>query len=189
MSTGKNRHDSPNAGNLQRSSSGGRPEDRRSWRRTRDATSALSSSPTASPPLSNLANPMTATPNDGASYDPRAPVAHVAVVQFHHKNGPEVEFLFPPLRDAPPPGWDVFPFLALPDGAHQTLDEDYVHFILHNAAASASSSLERSHLFGISCYRQMRTEELTNKAADVTRSRVQKAVVVLMHKVRARAID
>ncbi|CAD0084002.1 unnamed protein product, partial [Aureobasidium vineae] len=68
--------------------------------------------------------------------------------------------------------WQLLPFLALSDGAHAAT-EDFSYFTL-----VLKSTPERS-LFGISCTRQLDSRELLNRPADVTRSTVQKAVVVI----------
>ncbi|KAI4753618.1 hypothetical protein E4T52_01607 [Aureobasidium sp. EXF-3400] len=99
----------------------------------------------------------------------------VAVVDFHHQRGPEVERWvgveegYDPAIDN---DWHLLPFLALSDGAHAAT-EDFSYFTL-----VLKSTPERS-LFGISCTRQLDSRELLNRPADVTRSTVQKAVVVI----------
>ena len=52
-------------------------------------------------------------------------------------------------------------------------DEDFCYFHLE------CKSLSQTTLFGISCNRQITSDSLINKGAQVTRSTVQKAVVVL----------
>ncbi|EMD40131.1 hypothetical protein CERSUDRAFT_63615 [Gelatoporia subvermispora B] len=98
----------------------------------------------------------------------------IALVDFDHLVGPKIEFC----------RGDVFedeeivkilPFLALPDGAHLTT-EDYSYFHLVPTSPTPST------IFGISCNRQISASELLVKDADVTRSTVQKAVVVLASK-------
>ncbi|KAI4734151.1 hypothetical protein E4T50_15309 [Aureobasidium sp. EXF-12298] len=99
----------------------------------------------------------------------------VAVVDFHHQRGPEVERWvgveegYDPAIDN---DWHLLPFLALSDGAHAAT-EDFSYFTL-----VLKSTPERS-LFGISCTCQLDSRELLNRPADVTRSTVQKAVVVI----------
>ncbi|KAH0333882.1 hypothetical protein KCU81_g9667, partial [Aureobasidium melanogenum] len=99
----------------------------------------------------------------------------VAVVDFHHQRGPEVERWvgvdqgYDPAIDN---DWQLLPFLALSDGAHAAT-EDFSYFTL-----VLKSTPERS-LFGISCTRQLDSRELLHRPADVTRSTVQKAVVVI----------
>ncbi|OJT10231.1 Late secretory pathway protein AVL9 [Trametes pubescens] len=101
-------------------------------------------------------------------------VLGIALVDFNHLVGPKIEFsrgdIFEDEELA-----KILPFLALPDGAHLTT-EDYSYFHL------VPSSPNPSTIFGISCNRQISTAELLYKDADVTRSTVQKAVVVLASK-------
>ncbi|KAF8516315.1 transport protein Avl9-domain-containing protein [Hysterangium stoloniferum] len=101
-------------------------------------------------------------------------VLGIALVDFNHIVGPRIEFF----------EGDVFqdedlvrilPFLALPDGAHLAL-EDYSYFHL------VPSGPKPTTLFGISCNRQIPSADLISKGDDVTRSTVQKAVVVLASK-------
>lgn len=83
-------------------------------------------------------------------------------------------------------------------------DEDYTYFHLHlpnllSATSLSSSSTSPSTsttandsvtrelnetVFGISCNRQINSTELLNKGAEITRSTVQKAIVILASKVR-----
>lgn len=58
-------------------------------------------------------------------------------------------------------------------------DEDYSYFHL-----LLPSVAPRQTIFGISCNRQIPADQLINKGKDVTRSTVQKAIVVLASKVR-----
>ena len=63
----------------------------------------------------------------------------------------------------------MLPQLALPDGSHQT-DSGYVYFVLRDG----------KNLFHCtSCYRQINADELINKDESVSRTFVQKAVIVL----------
>ncbi|KAI3331406.1 transport protein Avl9-domain-containing protein [Ustulina deusta] len=102
----------------------------------------------------------------------------VAVVDFHHHRGPEVERWFgvPEGRD-PAVEWDwtLLPFMALSDGAHASA-EDFSYFTLVRPATDDSPT---TSLFGISCTRQMEAAQLLVRPPDVTRSTVQKAVVVI----------
>jgi hypothetical protein len=85
--------------------------------------------------------------------------------------------------------------MALSDGAH-TMAEEFSYFTLldkrddgtavpdETQQQSDLSSPNLNHgrptsLFGISCTRQIRSERLKRRSADVTRSTVQKAVVVV----------
>jgi hypothetical protein len=99
-------------------------------------------------------------------------VLGIALVDFNHLVGPRIEFS----------EGDIFadeeiaanlPFLALPDGAHLAV-EDYSYFHL-----VPSNSPNPSTIFGISCNRQIASSTLLVKDTDVTRSTVQKAVVIL----------
>ncbi|KAI8054815.1 transport protein Avl9-domain-containing protein [Thamnidium elegans] len=118
--------------------------------------------------------------------DKDSQIAAILVVGFHHAYGPIVEFCLPPLPDHEgnqttleklelPEEWSFLPFLALPDGAHQK-DEDFAYFHLPPVPGW---SVAKTTLFGISCNRQIPTKDLLVKTPDITRSIVQKAVVVL----------
>ncbi|KAF8610331.1 hypothetical protein BDV93DRAFT_430053 [Ceratobasidium sp. AG-I] len=129
----------------------------------------------------------------------------VAVVDFNHLVGPRIEFAYPPIPDSdlpPPPSPSdpdsppvgpntlladpaiqrVLPFLALPDGAHLSA-EDYAYFHVVKGMKEDGSMEEDAEggdtVFGISCNRQLAASELLTRGADVTRSTVQKALVVL----------
>ncbi|CEP13761.1 hypothetical protein [Parasitella parasitica] len=115
-------------------------------------------------------------------------IAAILVVGFHHAFGPIVEFCIPPLpyqeqgktqqtlkKLELPEEWSFLPFLALPDGAHQK-DEDFAYFHL---PPIPGWSVAETTLFGISCNRQIASKDLLVKTPDMTRSIVQKAVVVL----------
>jgi hypothetical protein len=102
----------------------------------------------------------------------------VSVVDFHHARGPEVERWFGVDEGHDPAAeydWTLLPFMALSDGAH-ALTEDFSYFTL---LRPATSSAPATSLFGISCTRQMDASQLLNRPAEVTRSTVQKAVVVI----------
>ncbi|KAH0551250.1 hypothetical protein GP486_007452, partial [Trichoglossum hirsutum] len=92
--------------------------------------------------------------------------------------GPEVESWFG-VEDGSDPAieneWPLLPFMALSDGAH-TATEDFSYFTLRHEAVGEQPA---SSLFGISCTRQMDANELISRPKDVTRSTVQKAVVVI----------
>ncbi|KAI9816188.1 MAG: late secretory pathway protein avl9 [Pycnora praestabilis] len=102
----------------------------------------------------------------------------VTVVGFHHARGPEIESWFG-IEDGSDPAmeneWSLLPFMALSDGAHATT-EDFSYFTLRHEATSVRPT---TSVFGISCTRQMDANALINRPADVTRSTVQKAVVVI----------
>ncbi|KAJ3008903.1 UNVERIFIED_CONTAM: late secretory pathway protein avl9 [Siphonaria sp. JEL0065] len=73
-------------------------------------------------------------------------ILHVLCVTFHHRNGPQVEYVTPPFPGREPLGdsfesdgsrtaiglpdeWSFFPFLCLPDGAHAS-EEEFIYFHL-----------------------------------------------------------
>ncbi|KAG8214506.1 transport protein Avl9-domain-containing protein [Butyriboletus roseoflavus] len=101
-------------------------------------------------------------------------VLGIALVDFNHLVGPKIEFsqgdIFGDEEIV-----KILPFLALPDGAHLSL-EDYSYFHLVPDVSNPTT------LFGISCNRQIAASTLLVKDVDVTRSIVQKAVVVLASK-------
>ncbi|KAK4226184.1 transport protein Avl9-domain-containing protein [Podospora fimiseda] len=102
----------------------------------------------------------------------------VSVVDFHHARGPEVERWFGVEEGRDPAveyDWGLLPFMALSDGAH-ALTEDFSYFTLLRPATEEAPA---TSLFGISCTRQMDASQLINRPAEVTRSTVQKAVVVI----------
>ncbi|KAJ6444393.1 avl9 protein [Purpureocillium lavendulum] len=102
----------------------------------------------------------------------------VTVVGFHHARGPEVETWFGADEGADPAvdfGWSLLPFMALSDGAHAS-EEDFSYFTLLRPQTDAEPA---TSLFGISCTRQLDSTQLIDRPADVTRSTVQKAVVVI----------
>ncbi|KAI2635979.1 hypothetical protein GGS21DRAFT_58524 [Xylaria nigripes] len=102
----------------------------------------------------------------------------VAVVDFHHHRGPEVETWFGVSEGRDPAAewdWTLLPFMALSDGAHASV-EDFSYFTLVRPATEDSPA---TSLFGISCTRQMDAAQLIVRPPDVTRSTVQKAVVVI----------
>ncbi|PBP24745.1 hypothetical protein BUE80_DR004302 [Diplocarpon rosae] len=102
----------------------------------------------------------------------------VTVVGFHHARGPEVESWFGVPAGVDPAvdnEWPLLPFMALSDGAHAST-EDFSYFTL---LRPARGSMPSTSLFGISCTQQMDSTALLNRPADVTRSTVQKAVVVI----------
>ncbi|ODA76237.1 hypothetical protein RJ55_08082 [Drechmeria coniospora] len=102
----------------------------------------------------------------------------VTVIGFHHARGPEVESWFGADDGVDPAvayDWGLLPFMALSDGAHAS-EEDFSYFTL---LRPRTESLPATSLFGISCTRQLHASQLINRPADVTRSTVQKAVVVI----------
>ncbi|CBX99040.1 similar to LAlv9 family protein [Plenodomus lingam JN3] len=97
------------------------------------------------------------------------------------KPGPEIEAWLgcPPGHDpAVENDWSLLPFMALSDGAHASI-EDYSYFTLRRSQTAEHGA---TSLFGISCTRQLDARELIDRPAEVTRSTVQKAVVVISDK-------
>lgn len=126
-----------------------------------------------------------------ASHSPVPTIFGVVLVDFDHLIGPTIEYSTPSTLREDEELARILPFLALPDGAHAVRpprlalcvdveremdaqrDEDYSYF--HILAPSISTST----IFGISCNRQLASSALLNKPTLVTRSTVQKAIVVL----------
>lgn len=102
-------------------------------------------------------------------------VLGIALVDFDHLVGPKIEFSRGDVVEDEEIA-KILPFLALPDGAHLS-SEDYSYFHL-----VPSTSPSPTTIFGISCNRQISAADLLVKDPDVTRSTVQKAVVVLASK-------
>lgn len=130
----------------------------------------------------------TATPGSGSGSSsaavakgplPRTPFTPlVTVVGFHHARGPEVESWFGADEGADPAakyGWGLLPFMALSDGAHAS-EEEFSYFTLLKPESAEGPA---TSLFGLSCTRQIDSTQLLNRPDDVTRSTVQKAVVVI----------
>ncbi|KAJ3119119.1 late secretory pathway protein avl9 [Phlyctochytrium bullatum] len=120
-------------------------------------------------------------------------ILHVLCVSFHHRNGPQVEFALPAFPGQKhdndqieadgsraavelPEEWSFLPFLCLPDGAHAA-EEEFIYF--HLPPVKSWSNYHQSTIFGLACFRQIAASELLIKSAEVTRSSVQKAVVIL----------
>ncbi|KAI0117102.1 transport protein Avl9-domain-containing protein [Daldinia grandis] len=124
-----------------------------------------------------------ATPNSGPTGEGTGSsragfVPLVTVVDFHHHRGPEVERWFG-IEEGQDPAveydWPLLPFMALSDGAHAST-EDFSYFTLLRPAKDDSPA---TSLFGIACTRQLDASQLLVRPSDVTRSTVQKAVVVI----------
>ncbi|KAE8380547.1 transport protein Avl9-domain-containing protein [Aspergillus bertholletiae] len=105
----------------------------------------------------------------------QAPI--VMVIDFHHARGPEIELCFG--DDGADPAaendWSLLPFMALSDGAHMSTEE-FSYFTLRRKETTTEPA---TSLFGISCSRQIDSNLLLHRPSDVTRSTVQKAVVVI----------
>jgi hypothetical protein len=103
----------------------------------------------------------------------------VCVVDFHHARGPEIEHWFG-AGDAnvtEENDWHLIPYMALPDGAHQSAEEFSYFSLVHKGREG--QDVEPTSVFGISCMHQIDSTELLYKPEDVTRSAVQKAVVAI----------
>ncbi|TKY89936.1 hypothetical protein EX895_001234 [Sporisorium graminicola] len=109
---------------------------------------------------------------DPIAADAEPVILGIAVVDFNHLVGPQVEYTYPKELQDDEDLVKSLPFLALPDGSHLS-DEDFCYFHLH------CPKLSESTIFGISCNRQIAADALVKKGAEVTRSTVQKAIVVL----------
>ncbi|KAJ7780744.1 transport protein Avl9-domain-containing protein [Mycena maculata] len=101
-------------------------------------------------------------------------VLGIALVDFNHLVGPRIEYSSGDIFDDEEVA-KILPFLALPDGAHLSA-EDYSYFHLVPSGPNPTT------IFGISCNQQIAASALLVKMPDVTRSTVQKAVVVLASK-------
>ncbi|AAS54311.1 AGL180Wp [Eremothecium gossypii ATCC 10895] len=111
----------------------------------------------------------------------------VALVDFHHTRGPEVEHWHSDeLQNCT---WNNLPFQALPDGSH-SFEETFTYFTLlydegRHRGLNGIDEVEEDNvdecttLFAISCSRQIKSEELLKKGVEVTRSTVQKSLVVI----------
>lgn len=119
----------------------------------------------------------------------------VCVVDFHHKRGPEVEYWegLDNVGITDSTGlWPNLPFQALPDGSH-SFKETFTYFTLlydkkHKRSPRNVHDMDQGNddtdyttVFAISCSRQIRSDELLSRDKDVTRSTVQKAIVVVSY--------
>ncbi|KAJ7213890.1 transport protein Avl9-domain-containing protein [Mycena pura] len=98
----------------------------------------------------------------------------IALVDFNHLVGPRIEYSKGEIFEDEEVV-KILPFLALPDGAHLS-SEDYSYFHLVPSGPNPTT------VFGISCNQQIAASALLVKMPDVSRSTVQKAVVVLASK-------
>ncbi|CAI7674073.1 unnamed protein product [Penicillium manginii] len=101
----------------------------------------------------------------------------VLVIDFHHARGPEIEHCIANegANPATDNDWSLLPFMALSDGAHLSTEE-FSYFTLRGRE---TPDIPETSLFGIACSRQLDAKLLLNRPPDVTRSTVQKAVVVV----------
>lgn len=125
----------------------------------------------------------------------------VCLVDFHHIRGPEVLWWRSNYLKELKPEQNLFkhlPFQALPDGSH-LFEETFSNFNLvydYRGHASLDDKSDIDHfqgnpnhletLFGCSCVRQIKTADMSPEEVarnkDITRSIVQKAVVVITRK-------
>jgi hypothetical protein len=98
-------------------------------------------------------------------------------IDFHHARGPEIELCIgeEDIDVVTKNDWSLLPFMALSDGAHASTEE-FSYFTLRKKETETAPA---TSLFGIACSRQLDSNLLINRPADVTRSTVQKAVVVI----------
>ncbi|RAK98640.1 putative Avl9 protein [Aspergillus ibericus CBS 121593] len=101
----------------------------------------------------------------------------VMVIDFHHARGPEIELCFGDDGSDPVAenDWSLLPFMALSDGAHMSTEE-FSYFTVRRKETATEPA---TSLFGIACSRQIDSNLLVYRPPDVTRSTVQKAVVVV----------
>ncbi|KAG8915190.1 late secretory pathway protein avl9, partial [Tulasnella sp. 408] len=92
----------------------------------------------------------------------------IALVDFNHSVGPRVEMAHPPSLLDDKELCAILPFLALPDGAHQSA-EDYAYFHLTLENGPVTSGSHPDTVFGISCNKQIAASDLIEKDADVSR--------------------
>lgn len=140
----------------------------------------------------------------------------ICLISFDHSLGPIIEWAYPKSLNDDTELVSRLPFLALPDGAHTVslIFSNYLYFLYSNVADVSFllylywicllSIYQReedysyfhlllplmadSTIFGVSCNRQISSSQLLNKGKEVTRSTVQKAIVVLASKVSFRFI-
>ena len=98
-------------------------------------------------------------------------------MHFSHR-GPEIELSIsdPGTDPAVENDWSLLPFMALSDGAHTSIEE-FSYFTLRRKETPTDEPA--TSLFGVSCSRQADAGTLKYRPPDVTRSTVQKAVVVV----------
>ncbi|KAI9290882.1 hypothetical protein K502DRAFT_321955 [Neoconidiobolus thromboides FSU 785] len=134
---------------------------------------------------------------------------HILVVGFHHLKGPVIEYAYPSIPGSEtktysttpsesiedkrlteeslsdtnnntyiqlPQNWSFLPFAALPDGSHQS-NTGSSFFTL--PPLDVQEKAYQQTLFAISKFQQIETEKIINKTSDMSRSFVQKAIVVI----------
>jgi len=111
-------------------------------------------------------------------------VVHILVVGFHHQRGAEVDYVYPEFKNVNlnkhlPVPWLHLLHLALPDGVHN-YDGDYTFFLLPKL--TKQNMEKHGVLYGVACFQQISSKELKVKTDDVTRTTVQKSIVILLQK-------
>lgn len=99
-------------------------------------------------------------------------VDYLFVVGFDHRIGSVIEYFYPE-PDEKIIDEDVrkaLSFIGLPDGSH-SVESDYSFFVVPDAQGRL--------FYGVSCFRQIKSSELTVKDENVSRSFVQKSACVL----------
>jgi Transport protein Avl9 len=66
--------------------------------------------------------------------------------------------------------------MCLPDGAHAS-EEEFIYF--HLPPVPTWPTYPQTTMFGLACFRQIDAKDLLHTTTDVTRTKVQKSVVVL----------
>eukprot|EP00112_Aurelia_sp_Birch-Aquarium-sp1_P016441 Seg3728.2 transcript_id=Seg3728.2/GoldUCD/mRNA.D3Y31 product="Late secretory pathway protein AVL9-like" protein_id=Seg3728.2/GoldUCD/D3Y31 len=112
------------------------------------------------------------------------PVLHILVIGFHHQRGAEVEFVYPKFQDGNltkslPAPWHPLLYVALPDGAHN-YEADCIFFSL--PSLKDDNTEQPGQVFGVACFQQIDSKDLKVKDNDVTRTSVQKSVVLIFKK-------
>jgi hypothetical protein len=105
----------------------------------------------------------------------------LCVVDFHHHRGPEISHWIGAPEGSDPTtenDWHLIPYMALPDGAHQS-EEEFSYFSLVHKSHGEGQDMVPTSVFGISCMHQIDSAELLYRPEEVTRSAVQKAVVAI----------
>lgn len=125
----------------------------------------------------------------------------ICLVDFHHVRGPEIQWWrsnYHPLVDSTGHLFRNLPFQALPDGSH-LFEETFSNFNLIYDFSTKTSLDDHADmeafqgnpnhletLFGCSCVRQVKASDLSDEELlrnkDITRSIVQKSVVVITRK-------
>ncbi|EGW30050.1 uncharacterized protein SPAPADRAFT_73466 [Spathaspora passalidarum NRRL Y-27907] len=135
--------------------------------------------------------------NDKSKFDDM--IFAVCLVDFHHQRGPEVQWWKSNYHpDYKPDLFKNIPFQALPDGSH-LFEETFSNFNLcydFKQGRSVDDFQDLNSfkgdpryiktLFGCSCVRQVKTSDLKQEERernkDITRSIVQKAIVIIVRK-------